>query len=66
MPRDTQLEPATRDYTVNLHKRLHRVTFKRKAPRAIKVIKKFAKVNMLTDVFIILIIVTLLGCPCSY
>ena len=33
---------VTRDYTINLHKRLHRVTFKRKAPRAVKEIKKFA------------------------
>jgi len=33
---------ATREYTVNLHKRLHGVGFKRRAPRAIKEIRKFA------------------------
>merc|ERR1711862_911908 len=31
-----------RDYTINLHKRCHKVTFKKKAPRAMKEIKKFA------------------------
>ena len=34
--------PAARVATINLHKRLHGVTFKRKAPRAVKEIKKFA------------------------
>ena len=33
---------VTRDYTINLHKRLFRSTFKKKAPRAIRAIKKFA------------------------
>eukprot|EP00947_MAST-08B_sp_MAST-8B-sp1_P003673 g3673.t1 len=33
---------CTRDYTINLHKRLQGVTFKKKAPRAIREIKKFA------------------------
>ena len=37
---------VTRDYTVHLHKLLHRVTFKRKAPRAINEIKKFAQIQM--------------------
>lgn len=32
----------SRDYTIHLSKRTHRVTFKKKAPRAIKEIKKFA------------------------
>lgn len=44
--------PVTRDYTINLHKRLHKVTFKTKAPRAVKEIVKFAKQHMLTDVII--------------
>jgi large subunit ribosomal protein L31e len=35
-------EVVTRDYTINLHKRLFRSTFKKKAPRAIRAIKKFA------------------------
>merc|ERR1712125_86398 len=33
---------VTREYTVNLHKRLHSSTFKKRAPRAIRAIKKFA------------------------
>jgi ribosomal protein L31E len=41
---------ASRDYTINLHKRLHHVTFKRKAVRAVKEIMLFAKKNMQTDV----------------
>ena len=30
---------VTREYTVNLHKALHGVTFKKKAPRAIKAVR---------------------------
>ena len=44
------LTEASRDYTVNLHKRLHKTTFKKKAPRALKEIRSFAQKNMLTDV----------------
>merc|ERR1712071_658515 len=36
-------EVVTRDYTVNLHKRIHGIGFKRRAPRAIKEIRKFAE-----------------------
>ena len=32
-------EIVTREYTVNLHKALHGVTFKKKAPRAIKAVR---------------------------
>ena len=39
-------EVVTRDYTINLNKRLHKVTFKKKAPRAIREIKKFAEQMM--------------------
>jgi large subunit ribosomal protein L31e len=35
-------EVVTRDYTINLHKKLHSIKFKSKAPRAVKEIKKFA------------------------
>jgi large subunit ribosomal protein L31e len=35
-------EVVTREYTVNLHKRLHSTNFKKRAPRAIKEIKTFA------------------------
>merc|ERR1719265_1640983 len=31
----------TRDYTINLHKRCNKITFKKKAPRAMEEIKKF-------------------------
>ncbi|BDD55687.1 60S ribosomal protein L31 [Monascus purpureus] len=34
---------VTREYTINLHKRLHGVTFKKRAPRAIKAIRDFAE-----------------------
>lgn len=47
------LGPITRDYTINLHKRLHKISFKQKAPRALKEVAAFAKKNMLTDVIII-------------
>ena len=40
---------VTRDYTINLHKRLHGMTFKKKAPRAIREIKKFAELMMKTS-----------------
>jgi large subunit ribosomal protein L31e len=35
------LGEITRDYTINLHKRVHKQTFKRRAPRAIAEIVKF-------------------------
>lgn len=41
---------ASRDYTINLHKRLHKVTFKKKAVRAVREIVSFTKRNMLTEV----------------
>ncbi|KAL5054716.1 hypothetical protein RYX36_035398 [Vicia faba] len=40
---------VTRDYTINLHKRLHRFTFKKKAPKAIKEIRKFSQKAMGTN-----------------
>merc|ERR1712077_32594 len=42
-------EVVTREYTINLHKRLHGIGFKYKAPRAIKEIKKFAEKQMGTN-----------------
>jgi len=35
--------------TINLHKRLHGVTFKKRAPRAVREIKAFAKRVMRTE-----------------
>ena len=40
---------VTREYTINMHKRLHGVSFKKRAPRAVKEIKKFAKLHMGTE-----------------
>ncbi|KAL1021787.1 hypothetical protein UPYG_G00017960 [Umbra pygmaea] len=39
-------EVVTREYTVNIHKRIHGVSFKRRAPRALKEIRKFAMKHM--------------------
>ncbi|KAJ7516558.1 hypothetical protein O6H91_22G065100 [Diphasiastrum complanatum] len=42
---------VTREYTINLHKRLHGCTFKKMAPKAVKEIRKFAQKAMgTTDV----------------
>ena len=41
-PRTRTQDLVSRDYTVNLHKRLHGITFKKKAPRALRELKKFA------------------------
>mmetsp|Transcript_36713 Transcript_36713/g.47152 ORF Transcript_36713/g.47152 Transcript_36713/m.47152 type:complete len:85 (-) Transcript_36713:309-563(-) len=40
---------VSRDYTINLHKRLYKTTFKRKAPKAIRAIKAFAQKMMGTS-----------------
>ena len=40
----------SREYTINLHKRLHGIGFKYRAPRAIKEVKKFAEKQMGTKV----------------
>mmetsp|Transcript_28350 Transcript_28350/g.40117 ORF Transcript_28350/g.40117 Transcript_28350/m.40117 type:complete len:115 (-) Transcript_28350:99-443(-) len=34
---------VTRDYTIHLSKRVHKMQFKRKTPRAIKEVRKFAQ-----------------------
>ena len=41
-------EPVTRDCTVHLHKLLHGISFKKRAPRAVREIRKFAEVAMKT------------------
>merc|ERR1711890_118158 len=48
-PKSTLGEVVTREYTINLHKRLHGIGFKYKAPRAIKEVKKFAEKQMGTN-----------------
>merc|ERR1712050_723078 len=47
--KSTMMEVVTREYTINLHKRLHGIGFKYRAPRAIKEIKKFAEKQMGTN-----------------
>ena len=52
MPRkvdESKLTPASRDYTINLHRLCHKLPFKKRAPRMIREIKKFAQKNMLTQ-----------------
>uniref|UniRef100_A0A2K5CDA6 Large ribosomal subunit protein eL31 n=1 Tax=Aotus nancymaae TaxID=37293 RepID=A0A2K5CDA6_AOTNA len=39
-------EVVTREYTINIHKRIHGVGFKKRAPWALKEIRKFAMKNM--------------------
>lgn len=45
-PKSAINEVVARDYTIHLHKRLHGIQFKKRAPRAIKEIKKFAELHM--------------------
>ncbi|KAG7195833.1 60S ribosomal protein L31 [Scheffersomyces spartinae] len=40
---------VTREYTINLHKRLHGVHFHKRAPKAVKEIKKFATLHFRTS-----------------
>ena len=56
-----EVQPAARDYTINLHKRLHRIQFKKRAPRAVREIRKFAQSEMFTKVKYPSL--TFLGCP---
>ncbi len=39
---------VTRDYTIHMSKRLYGVTFKNRAPRALREVKKFAEKAMKT------------------
>nr|CCQ18604.1 60S ribosomal protein L31 [Sycon ciliatum] len=48
-PKSAQDTVVTREMTVNLHKRIHGVGFKRRAPRAISELKKFASQQMGTS-----------------
>ncbi|XP_064338891.1 large ribosomal subunit protein eL31-like [Camelus dromedarius] len=41
-------EVVTREYTINIHKRIHGVGFKKCAPRALREIRKFAMKGMRT------------------
>jgi large subunit ribosomal protein L31e len=45
---DKELAPCTRPATINLHRRCHKVQFKKKAPTAVKEIKDYARKTMYT------------------
>ena len=47
--RGPRKDVVTREYTIHLHKYIHGIGFKRRAPRAIKAIKAFAKKQMKTN-----------------
>eukprot|EP00195_Chlamydomonas_chlamydogama_P006228 CAMPEP_0202893080 /NCGR_PEP_ID=MMETSP1392-20130828/2717_1 /ASSEMBLY_ACC=CAM_ASM_000868 /TAXON_ID=225041 /ORGANISM="Chlamydomonas chlamydogama, Strain SAG 11-48b" /LENGTH=118 /DNA_ID=CAMNT_0049577273 /DNA_START=74 /DNA_END=430 /DNA_ORIENTATION=- len=40
---------VTREYTINLHKRIHKASFKKRAPKAVDQIREFAKKAMGTS-----------------
>jgi len=46
--RKPKVDIVTRDYTIHMSKRLYGVTFKNRAPRAIREIKLFASKTMKT------------------
>lgn len=48
-----EMQPACRDYTINLHKSLQGIQFKKRAPRAIRNIKRFATKEMFTKVSLV-------------
>ena len=45
-----EMLPVTRDYTINMHKKLQGIQFKKRAPRAIREIRRFAQAQMYTKV----------------
>jgi large subunit ribosomal protein L31e len=44
-----QKEDVTREYTIHLHKYIHGIGFKKRAPRAISAIREFARRTMGTE-----------------
>ena len=42
-------DAVTREYTINLHKRIHKTSFKERAPKAMKQIRQFAQKAMGTS-----------------
>ena len=53
--RKKELQNATRDYTLNMHKRLQGIAFKKRSTMAVRNIRKFALKEMHTQVNILLI-----------
>ena len=69
------MQAATRDYTLNMHKRLQGVSFKARATRAVREIARFAAKEMHTKVskvivafvFIWLVLAnSVIGCESGY
>ena len=50
--RKGEMQPAVRDYTLNMHKRLQGKAFKKRAPFAVRDVKRFAQKEMFTQVSI--------------
>ena len=50
--RKQEMQVATRDYTLNMHKRLQGIAFKKRATRAVRTIRRFAASEMHTEVSI--------------
>ena len=48
-----EMGPATRDYTLNMHKRLQGIAFKKRSTYAVRDIKRFAIKEMHTEVRIL-------------
>lgn len=46
---DKELQPVTRQSSIHLHKLLHDVKFKKKAPRAVQAIREYARKTLFTD-----------------
>jgi len=44
--RSALADVVTREYTIHLHKRVHSVGFKHRAPKAVKAVQKFAEKHM--------------------
>ena len=51
--RSKELQVATRDYTLNMHKRLQGIAFKKRATRAVRTCARFAASEMHTSVSIL-------------
>ena len=48
--RKQEMQVATRDYTLNMHKRLQGIAFKKRATRAVRTVRRFAQKEMHTEV----------------
>jgi large subunit ribosomal protein L31e len=46
---DKEIQPVTRTATIHLHKLLHDVKFKKKAPRAVQAIRDYARKTLFTE-----------------